>query len=149
MGQLHREFVYHGLRVLCIGAALAVGAWRGALDVPTIAAALCCAMCVAALVYHAHNHRLLGLPIRELFTRVLLPTVPCWLSAGVLLLLWSALVPGSLGRWPTLALVGIFAAVHCALAALGVWVCLDRTEQGHLLTLAAPWLNRWKNRRVR
>ncbi len=139
-GNVGNEFVYHGLRVTLIAAGIGVAVLCLGVTVTAIACGLAGGIAVAAVAYLAYSYRALGLPLRRLATRVLLPgLVPAMIALGGVAA-WFAAVPATLTRWPALALLAAFGAVYVALSALAVWRLLDTGERAQL----APLLRRLK-----
>jgi O-antigen/teichoic acid export membrane protein len=136
MGLTANEFIYHGLRLACIAIALGLAWLYGGLHILSIAVALAAASGVAAILYLAHNHRKLGLPLRHLFRKILLPGVTAFASALLLHALWQLVLPPELGRWQTLALLGAFGILHSLLSASAAWLLFDADEKRHLTSFA-------------
>ena len=134
-GRIGNEFVYHGLRVAFIGVGLVLACGVGGVSVESIASGLAGGGAAAALVYLCLNHRRFGLPLNDLLARVLLPGLSLFAIAGALALVWQLVLPAELGRWETLAVLGCFGAMNCALAAVLIWLQLDQEEKAHLAAL--------------
>lgn len=134
-GRLGNEFIYHGLRIGLLAASVGWVYFISGASVPAIALAMTGSISCAALLYMAHNHRALGLPLSHLATRVVLPGLLPFALGALLLLVWRALLPAALGRWPALALLALFGALHCALCGLALWRLLDAEERASLVAL--------------
>ena len=104
-GNAGNEFVYHGLRTICLAAAIAVLAVSGMLALLPLAVAVGTAGCLAALAYLAWNHR--GL------------TGSATGLAGGLL-------------WPACAGYPAALLVHAAASALGLWPADPQQGRGQL-----------------
>jgi hypothetical protein len=146
-GRIGNEFVYHGLRIACIGLGLTFAWLALGTSVKAIAYGLAGGSGAAACLYLAHNHRRFGLPLRHLLTRILLPGLAVFAAALCLLALWQVSLPATLGRWETLAALGAFGAAHCLAASAAIWLLLDRAEKDHLAAFAgrlAPRLFNWR-----
>ena len=143
-GRLGNEFVYHGLRMLLSALALGTLYYFMAASVAMLAIALSLALAVAAVLYMAHNHRALGLPLTHLLTRILLPGLLPFGIGALLYLAWRLIVPADTGRWPTLALLALFGALHLGLCGLAIWRLLDGDERGKLEALATRILARFE-----
>lgn len=132
MGLTGNEFIYHGLRISCIAIALTVAWLCGGLHILSIAIALAAASAVAAILYLSHNHRKLGLSLQHLLKKILLPGSSAFASALLLHALWQLVLPPELGRWQTLALLGLFGILHSLLSAIAAWLLCDADEKCHL-----------------
>jgi O-antigen/teichoic acid export membrane protein len=141
-GNVGNELVYHGLRIVGIGTGVGLAIWLAGVTAAALAWGVAGGIATAAVTYLAYSHRALGIPVRRLASRVLLPGLPPAAIAAMLAAAWFALVPAAMSRWPALALLAAFGAVHLALSALAVWRVLDAEERSHL----APLLQRLHRR---
>jgi O-antigen/teichoic acid export membrane protein len=137
-GNVGNEFVYHGLRIAAIAAGVGLAVLVAGVTVTALACGVAGGVATAALVYVAYSHRVLGIPLRRLATRALLPgLVPGAIAVG-LAAVWFALVPAAATRWPTLGALAAFGVAHVALSSLAVWRLLDAGERARL----QPFLRR-------
>lgn len=146
-GRLANEFVYHTLRIVMLGVAVSLAIWFIGASVPAIGVAMACAISCAAVLYMGHNHRALGLPLTQLLTRILLPGMLPLAPGFLLLQVWLMLVPATLGRWPTLALLGGAGLLHVALCSAALWRILAQDERAHVQSLVSRLLGRLGLRR--
>jgi hypothetical protein len=131
-GRVGVEFAYHGLRLAAIASGVGLAVLLSGMSVASLAWGVAGGISVAAVAYLALSHRILGIPVVHLATRILLPGL---VPAGIALALaaaWPALVPDTVTRWPALAVLAVFGALYTVLSALAVWHLLDEAERAHL-----------------
>jgi O-antigen/teichoic acid export membrane protein len=131
-GNVGNEFVYHGLRVAGIAGGVGLAVLAAGVSVEALAWGVASGVGAAAVLYLAHSHRVLGIPVRLLATRVLLPGIVPAAIALALAAVWFAAVPASITRWPALAVLAAFAAAYAAIVSLAVWRLLDAGEKAQL-----------------
>jgi O-antigen/teichoic acid export membrane protein len=141
-GRLGNEFIYHGLRIVMLALAVGVVYWIIGVSVAALGIALALGLCGAALLYMAHNHRTLGLPLAHLATQFLLPALLQFAIGGVLYLGWLAFVPPGIGRWVTLALLAPCGLLHCTLCCTALWRLLDGDERSKVVSVINPVMHR-------
>jgi O-antigen/teichoic acid export membrane protein len=141
-GRLGNEFIYHGLRIVLLALAVGIVYWIAGVGVAALGIGFACALSSAALLYMAHNHRTLGLPLAHLATHILLPALLQFAIGGSLYLGWLAFVPHDLGRWMTLALLAPCGALHCMLCCLALWRLLDSGERSKVVAVINPLMRR-------
>jgi O-antigen/teichoic acid export membrane protein len=141
-GRLGNEFIYHGLRIVMLALAVGVVVWIIGVSVAALGIGFASALSSAALLYMAHNHRTLGLPLAHLATHILLPGLLQFAIGGLLYLVWLALVPPGTGRWMTLALLAPCGALHCTLCCLALWRLLDSDERRKMVAVINPLMHR-------
>jgi len=140
-GNVGNEFVYHGLRVAGMAAGIGLAILAMGLGVAALAWGFAAGSATAAVIYLAYSCRALGVALPLLATRVLLPGLLPAAIALALAAAWLAVVPPTTSRWPALALLAAFGAVHVALSVLALWRLLDAEERAHLAPLL-PGLRR-------
>jgi hypothetical protein len=134
-GNVANEFVYHGLRIAAIAAGVGAATLLWGVIVPALAWGVSGGIAIAAVTYLAFALRLLGIPLRQVLTRVLLPgLVPMAIAVG-LALAWEAWVPATMTRWPALALLAVFGLAHLTISSLAVWQMLEADERSNLRPL--------------
>ena len=131
-GNVGNEFVYHGLRVVAIAAGVGLAVLLAGLTVTALAWGVSGGISVAAVLYLAHSHRLLGISVRRLAWRVLLPGLVPAAIAVSLATAWSAVVPAAVTRWPSLALLTAFGLAYVAMSSLALWHLLEPEERRRL-----------------
>ena len=136
-GHVGNDFIYHGLRLVCIGAGLVISHTLAGNDVRALAVGLAAAAVVASLCYLAHNHHRLGLPLRGLVTHILAPAAAVLAPAFALAQVWGQLAISSAGRWETLAALMMFGVLDCLLTAAVIGWLLDPAERRHVAALLA------------
>jgi O-antigen/teichoic acid export membrane protein len=141
-GRLGNEFIYHGLRIVILALAVGMVYWITGASVTSLGIGFACGLSIAALLYMAHNHRTLGLPLAHLAMHILLPALLQFAIGGLLYLGWLAFVPPGLGRWMTLALLVPFGILHCTLCCLALWRLLDLEERSKVVAVINPVMHR-------
>jgi O-antigen/teichoic acid export membrane protein len=148
LGQVGNEFVYHALRVtflaLGIGLAVAINGYTST----ALILGLSGGSLIAALAYMIFNQNKLGLPTISVLRELLLPGLPGYPLAFVLLMTWHQLVSPTLGRWQTIAFLGMFGLLYCCLLALILWRwVLTHAEREHIADRIRPLISRgWAER---
>ena len=133
MGLVGNEFLYSALRIVLIGAAIAVAWMTIGHGAGAIAIGLSAGTVIAALLYNLHNHRRLGLPARELLTAIVLPALAPLAVALSLLVLWQKMVPVDAGRFALLGALAGFGAAHCVVCGTLLWRWLRADERDAVL----------------
>ena len=147
-GKVANDFVYHGLRLVLLLAAVGTAL----LLAPSTTVGLAWGMAVgaagAAALYLVHNQRQLGLPLRALLQQVLLPSTLAYAIAAMLRLAWDLLLPAAAGRWDTLAALLLCGMVYTAACLIAAWIwILSGPERLRLIELRAKLLGtlpRWR-----
>jgi O-antigen/teichoic acid export membrane protein len=149
LGQVGNEFVYHGLRVVSLPLGIGLAVVFFGYSAFALMLGLAGGSAVAALAYMLFNHKKLGCAPSSVFSEVLLPSMPAYLLAYGLFLLWQHMVPSLLGRMQELLLLGLIGVVYCVLltAANWLWV-LTGAERQHLSRLVQPWCSHIAGRSV-
>jgi O-antigen/teichoic acid export membrane protein len=141
-GRFGNEFIYHGLRIALLALAVGIVVWITGASVAALGLAFALSLSGAAVLYMAHNHRTLGLPLAHLVTHILLPALLQFAIGALLYLCWLVVVPAGIGRWTTLVLLAPCGVLHCTLSCLALWRLLDVDERSKLASLINPGLGR-------
>ncbi len=147
-GRVGNEFVYHGLRCICLaiaigGLMLALGTTAMALNIGLALGGAC-----ASFFYLAYNQRQLGLSIGDLLREILLPGFAAYPVAVLLFLVWQLGIPTTATRWIELPLLLTFGLIYSLLYGFTLWRwLLSSAEQERVSALSKRFvtpLMRWR-----
>lgn len=129
LGQVHNEFVYHGMRIAGLAVAVALSLATQGVSVDALAIGIAGGNACAAVAYLVFNQRRMGLGLGPLFGEVLAPGFAAYGVAGALLPAWHALLPSAATRWETLGGIAVFGVVYCSVLAWLTWRWLLRPDE--------------------
>lgn len=148
MGRVGNEFVYHTLRITCVGSGIGLALLGIESTATALIAGLASGSALAALLYLTYNQRRLGLPVRSLLPGVLLPGMTGYPIAALLITVWPMVVSETSPRWEKVAALLLFGMLYSAILAWVTWrVVLQPAERARVSQLLAPYFAPFMKRR--
>ena len=150
MGKVENEFVYHGLRVAMLLIWVSAMLFLMPTNLEGLAWGLAIGSAMASSMYILVNQRILHVPMRYLLHDAIIPGLFAFLLGGLFRLLWELSIPSTLGRWSTLAILGVVGMLYTFTYLLVCWsYILTPAERVSLKDLRGKFLGKlfWRQTR--